>query len=304
MTAPLGRAVVIVNVRAGRFGRNPARLGAVLASSGLDFVVRPTRYAGHAVELAREAVADGETFLVAVGGDGTIQEVVNGMMGPAGPHNPEAVLGVLSAGSGSDFTRTFELPRRPSQAVATLAGSATRAVDLGRVTYAQDGATRTRYFVNIAQAGIGGDIAERAHRLPRPLGRARYLVGFGLGLTSFAVAHAMITLDDHELSADMTDLIVANAQYFGGGMRIVPGADPGDGVLDVLVVKGRKRDYVAVIGKLYRGRHLPSPHIDEYRARRVAIDASLPLRVEADGEILGTTPAVFEVVGAALRLKV
>jgi YegS/Rv2252/BmrU family lipid kinase len=304
VTASLGKAVVIVNVRAGRFGRDPARLEALLGAAGLEFVVRPTRYAGHAVELAREAVEEGDSFLVAVGGDGTIQEVVNGMMGPAGPHNPEAVLGILSAGSGSDFTRTFELPRRPADAVATLAGTATRAVDLGRVTYTQDGETRSRYFVNIAQAGIGGDIAERAQRLPRPLGRARYLVGFGLGLTAFAVARARITFDDREIVADVTDLIVANAQYFGGGMRIVPGADSSDAMLDVLVVRGRKRDYVAVIGKLYRGRHLPSPHISEHRARRIEIDASLPLRVEADGEVLGTTPAVFEVLGGALRLKI
>jgi YegS/Rv2252/BmrU family lipid kinase len=295
---------VIVNVRAGRFGRDPAKLEALLRTSGLDFVIRPTQRAGHAIELARDAIAEGESFLVAVGGDGTIQEVVNGMMGSSGASNPDAVLGILSAGSGSDFVRTFALPRRPAQAIANLLGTQTRQVDLGRVTYTADGVTHTRYFANIAQAGIGGEIAERAHRLPRPLGQVRYLVGLGLGLTAFAVSKARIRLDGEEIARDMTDLIVANAQYFGGGMRIVPGADPGDGALDVLVVKGRKRDYLAVIGKLYRGRHLPSPHIEEYRARRIEVDADVPLRVEADGEILGTTPAVFEIVEGALRLKV
>lgn len=304
MTASGGKAVVIVNARAGRFGRNPRTLRALFSSAGMDCDVRSTEGPGHAIELARAALGEGHTYLVAVGGDGTIQEVVNGMMDDRGPLNPEAVLGILSAGSGSDFIRTFDLARRPQQAMECLSGDGVAEVDLGRVTYTAGDRTGTRWFANIAEAGIGAEIVRWAERVPRPLGRGRYVVGFGLGLTAFSKTGARIVLDGEPHSTQLTDLIVANAQFFGGGMRIAPGADPADGLFDVLVVKGSKREYVAALAKLYRGRHLPSPAIDEHRARRVEVIADDPLPVEADGEILGTTPAVFEIVPGALRLRV
>ncbi|HEY8200689.1 MAG TPA: diacylglycerol kinase family lipid kinase, partial [Actinomycetota bacterium] len=164
--------------------------------------------------------------------------------------------------------------------------------------------TGTRWFANIAEAGIGAEIVRRAERVPRSLGRGRYLVGFGLGLTAFSKTDARIVLDGVPIETELTDLIVANAQFFGGGMRIAPGADPADGTFDVLIVKGSKREYVAALAKLYRGRHLPSPAIDEHRARRIEVTAARPLMVEADGELLGTTPAVFEIAERALRLRV
>jgi diacylglycerol kinase (ATP) len=304
VTDPPGKAVVIVNARAGRFGRDPGKLRSLFSSAGMDCDVRPTEGPGHAVELARAALDEGHSYLVAVGGDGTIQEVVNGMMDDRGPVNPAAVLGILSAGSGSDFIRTFGLPRRFSQGMATLSGKGVVEVDLGRVSYRTGGTTETRWFANIAQAGIGAEIVRRADRVPRSLGRGRYAVGFGLGLTAFRKTDARIVLDGEPVATQLTDLIVANAQFFGGGMRIAPGADPTDGAFDVLVVKGSKREYVAALAKLYRGRHLPSPAIDEHRARRIEVTAAEPLPVEADGELLGTTPAVFEIADRVLRLRV
>jgi diacylglycerol kinase (ATP) len=302
--APFGRAAVIVNSRAGRLGREPNRLEALFREAGMDVVIRRTACPGHAVELARTALAEGHSYLVAVGGDGTVQEVVNGMMGDRGPLDPDAVLGIVSSGSGSDFIRTFDLPRRPAQAIGTLSGTRVVEVDLGRASFSVNGGTATRYFTNIAEAGIGAEIVRRAERLPRRLGRARYLVGFGLGLTNFSATGSRLVVDGQERTLELTDLIVANARYFGGGMHIAPGADPADGSFDVLAVKGTKWDYVAALGKLYRGRHLPSPAIEEHRGQRVEVTADVPLLVEADGEILGTTPAAFEIVERALRLKV
>jgi diacylglycerol kinase family enzyme len=188
--------------------------------------------------------------------------------------------------------------------MAHLSGDAVVEVDLGRVSCSAGRETGTRWFANIAEAGIGAEIVRRAERVPRSLGRGRYLVGFGLGLTAFSKTDARIVLDGVPIETELTDLIVANAQFFGGGMRIAPGADPADGTFDVLIVKGSKREYVAALAKLYRGRHLPSPAIDEHRARRIEVTAARPLMVEADGELLGTTPAVFEIAERALRLRV
>jgi YegS/Rv2252/BmrU family lipid kinase len=225
---------------------------------------------------------------------------VNGIL----KHHPDATLGVIPLGSGCDYARTFDIPQDVAAACARITSATPPiVVDAAEIRCRRGEAEHVRFFANIAEVGIGAEIVKRAERLPRRLGRGRYLVGFGLGLKGFTKVEARITLDGEPIPPELTNLIVANAQYFGGGMRIAPGADPTDGLFDVLVVKGTKRDYVAAIGKLYRGRHLPSPHIDEYRARRVEIETEAPLPVEADGELLGTTPATFRVVERALVVK-
>lgn len=302
--SPFGKATVIVNSRAGRVARNPTLLGHLLMMAGLEFEIRMTGRPGHAVDLARAAIEEGAGYLVAAGGDGTIHEVVNGMMGDQGPRNPEAVLGVLSAGSGCDLARTFGLPSDPADAVERLKGDNVSRIDAGRVTYTMGDETQSRYFINIAEAGLGGEIARRARRLPRSFGQVRYLLSFWRTLGGFRASEARVALGERDYQGHLMNLVVANAQFFGGGMRIAPKASPSDGMLDVLVMKGTKRDYVSGIVKVYKGSHLPSPAIKEYQAQRVEVTSHHALQVEADGEILGTTPAIFEVVEGAVRLKI
>lgn len=306
MGSPFGRACVIVNARAGKglLGQHSQRLAELLRETGIEFDLRVTERRLHAIELARRAIDDGCGFLVAVGGDGTIHEVVNGMMRPEGPANPEAVLGVIPAGSGSDFARTFGLPQDAADAVEHLKGEGTFALDVGRIAYTEGGEPRTRYFPNIAEAGFGGEVVRRAERLPRGMGRVRYLVGFWMMLGSCKATEGRVVMDKATYEGRITNLVVANAQFFGGGMHVAPKAHPGDGTFDVLIQKGTKRDYVAAITKVFKGEHLPSPAIKEYKAARVDVATDLPLQMEADGEILGHTPASFEIVGHALRLKI
>lgn len=285
-------------------GRDPEGFGQILASSGIEFDLYLTERRGHAAQIARDSIEAGSRFVVAVGGDGTIHEVVNGMMGEGGPVNPEAVLGVVSAGSGADFIRTFGLPAQPEYAVQHLRGDNVFDIDVGKVTYYRDRASRREYFPNIAEAGFGADVAARAVRLPRRLGRLRYLASFFLTLGTFSIRPARLLLDDRTYEGPITNLVVANCQFLGGGMRIAPKAVPDDGRFDVLVIHGTKKDYVYNSKKVFSGEHLPSPVIKEYYASRVEITAERPLRIEADGEILGFTPAVFEIVPKALRLKI
>jgi YegS/Rv2252/BmrU family lipid kinase len=300
----LGKAFVIANRRAGKGARRPDELERLLADAGLDFELRVTERRHHAVELARQAVEDGWSYLVAVGGDGTIHEVVNGMMGPDGPRNPEAVLGVVSAGSGADFGRTFGLPEAAAEGVEHLKGEDSVAIDLGRVTYTGEDGEATEWFPNIAESGLGADVVKVAERLPRGLGRSRYLVGFWMTLARFKGTEGTVTCDARTYEGRITNLVVANCQFFGGGMHVAPKATPTDGSLDVLIQIGTKADYVAAITKVYRGTHIPSPVIKQYRAKRVEVTTKVPLRVEADGELLGTTPATFSLVEGALRIKV
>lgn len=304
MTSPFGKAVVIRNARAGKGGLQRAALQQMLESTGLDFVIEDTERRGHAAEIAADAVESGITYLVAVGGDGTIHEVVNGMMTPTGPRREGLVLGVIPAGSGSDFIRTFGLPASAVDAVRHLSGERVFAVDAGRITIGFDEQERVVHFANIAEAGLGGEVVKRAQRLPRFAGRVRYLIAFWMTLGFFRPADGKVTLDNRTYEGQITNLVVANGQFFGGGMRIAPKAHPGDGKFDVLIQKGTKRDYIAGITKVFKGEHLPSPVIKEYHSKRVELWSSSPYVVEADGEVLGLSPATFEIVPNAYSLKI
>ena len=164
MTSPFGPLVLIANPNAGRGAVDKALPGIerVLADQNLSYRVVRTTHPGHATEAARQALRDGERYLVAVGGDGTVHEVVNGMVRDGGPVAADAVLGVVAAGSGCDFVRSFGLPPDTAQAAERLAGDRVRTIDVGTVTCA-DGTTRC--FVNIAEAGLGGAVVARAANL-------------------------------------------------------------------------------------------------------------------------------------------
>jgi len=239
-----------------------------------------------------------------VGGDGTVHEVVNGMMQDGRPLAPDAVLGVVAAGSGCDFVRSFGLPGDAEQAAGRLAGDDVRTVDVGTVTCA---GAKPRCFVNIAQAGLGGEVVARSagfKGLSRYLGGARYAAAFWLSLPGFRPAAVRLDADGHPYAWRAFNVVVANCRFYGGGMQISPKCDPGDGLLDVLVMTGPKSGSFTTLPKVYRGAHLPHRHIAELRAGRLRVDAGAPFPVEADGELLGTTPASFGIIPAGLRLKV
>ena len=177
-------------------------------------------------------------------------------------------------------------------------------IDLGRVTFTTDGGEATEWFPNIAESGLGADVVKVAERLPRGMGRSRYLAGFWITLARFKATTGTVVCDTRTYEGRITNLVVANCQFFGGGMHVAPKATPTDGRLDVLIQIGTKADYVSAITKVFKGKHIPSPVIKEYRARRVEVTTKTPLRVEADGELLGTTPATFQLYENALRLKV
>ena len=308
MTSPFGPLVVIANPRAGR-GRVEAALPQVenvLRDQGLGYRIVRTTHPGHATQAARDALRNGERYLVAAGGDGTVHEVVNGMISGGRPIAPDAVLGVVAAGSGCDFVRSFGLPGDAAQAARHLAGDRVRPIDVGTVTatVTSGGDATTRYFVNIAEAGLGGAVVARAARLGRFLGVTRYASGFWLTLPRFRPATVRIDADGQAFAWRAFDVVVANCRFYGGGMQISPKSDPGDCLLDVLVMTGPKSDAFTTLPKVYSGTHLPHRNIAELRAGRVQVDTDRPFLVEADGETLGTTPASFGIIPGVIRLKV
>ncbi len=306
--SPFGPLTVIANPQAGR-RRVRAAVPTVrrsLEALGLEHEVRLTERPGDASRLARRALEDGSRFLVAMGGDGTVHEVVNGMFDGGGPAVPEPVLGVVAAGSGCDFIRTFDLPSDPEAAVSRLAGEELRPLDVARMGYLDaEGRHTSRYFVNIAEVGLGGATAGWAARLPAALGPARYFVAFWLTLPPYRAGSVRLHVDGADrYQGRAVNVVVANCRFFGGGMQVSPRSQPADGALEVLTFNGPKTDSFTLLPRVYRGRHLPHDNIVELAGHHLTVESEQPMQIEADGEVLGTTPATIEVLRSAIRLKV
>ncbi len=308
MTTPFGELTVIVNPHAGKrhVGEEIPELERTLRSRNLPYRLLRTQGPGDATRFAREALGSGGRFLVAVGGDGTVHEVVNGMFDDEGkPIIPDAVLGVVAAGSGCDLIRTFGLPGDATRACHHLTGDNTYPLDIGKITYTTpDGEPAVRYFVNVAEVGLGAAVAARAERMSPSLGRSKYFLGFWLTLPRFKLAGVKVVAGRKTYEGPAYLVVVGNAQYYGGGMKISPRSYPGDGVLDVLVFKGPKSDAFTMLPKIYRGEHLPHDHVEEFRVRsEMVVEADRALPIESDGEVLGTTPATFEVLAQPIQMK-
>lgn len=308
MSSPFGELTVIVNPHAGRrrVGEEIPELERTLRARGLDYRLLRTQGRGDATRFARQALESGGRFVVAVGGDGTVHEVVNGMFGPEGtPVGEDPVLGVVAAGSGCDFVRTFGLPGDATRACHHLEGDNTYPLDVGKVTYTTaSGTSDARVFVNVAEAGLGAAVAARAERMSARLGQAKYFVGFWLTLPRFKLANVNVRADRRTYEGPAYMIVVGNAQYYGGGMKVSPRSYPGDGVVDVLIFKGPKSDSFTMLPKIYRGEHVPNDHIEELRVRHeLVVEADRALPIEADGEVLGTTPVTVHVLPQPIRMK-
>ncbi len=256
----------------------------------------------HLRELARQAVSSGATLLVAVGGDGTVNEVVNGVGEKGGVE-----LALIPRGTGADFARSFGIPTRLEGAVRVALAGRTETIDLGRAGYRSwRGADEESWFANIASAGMSGAIAKRVNEsTPGRAARVAYLWATLSVFAGWRNTEVRVSVDDEIRGGRMHDVIVANCRYFGGGMMITPEASPNDGLLDCLLIGDvTKADLVRTLPKIYRGTHLPHPKAELLRGKVVSVDAEEPLPVELDGEQPGTTPVRFEVVPEALRLRV
>jgi diacylglycerol kinase (ATP) len=260
-----------------------------------------SREPGHLRELAREAVDGGAELVVAVGGDGTVMEAVNGLAGS------DAELAIVPRGSGGDFCRTFGIPRGIEAASRVALDGAIRAIDLGRASYrAWSGEPEEAHFANVASAGMSGAIAQRANATTKSFGgRVSYLWATLAVFSRWRTSEVRVSVDGESRSGAMNDVIVANARYFGGGMLITPDARVDDGLFDVLLIGDvTKAELVRTMPKIYRGTHLPHPKAELLRGAVVDVESETPLPVQLDGEQPGTTPVRFEVVPQALRLRV
>jgi diacylglycerol kinase (ATP) len=298
------RTVFLVNPASagGSTGKRWPELAHRAATLGLEGDALVSEGPGGLTSLAREAIAGGAERLVVVGGDGSVNEVVNGLAGASGVE-----LAVIPRGTGRDFVRTYGIPRDLEQAVEVALTGEIRTVDLGLVTFRTwAGEEERSHFANVASAGISGAIAQRANETTKALGgKLSYYWSTLAVFVRWQTGEMRVTVDGETRAQKIIDVLVANGRYLAGGMMMLPEAEPDDGVFDVLVIGDvTKRDLAFTLPKAYRGKHLPHPRLEVLRGRVVTVDADEPLPIELDGEQPGTTPARFEVVPGALHLRV
>jgi YegS/Rv2252/BmrU family lipid kinase len=274
----LSRHLVILNPAAGRgrARREWPRTAERMRAAGLNFELVETRAPGDGMLHAERAAHDYDV-VIAAGGDGTIHEVVNGLM-RAGAAS--AALGVLPLGSGDDFAKLLS----PGDAVERLARAQPQALDVGRIR--SGGAMR--WFANGMDIGFGAHAARNMQRVPGFLtGLGAYLGALALTLVRYPTLEVRLQLDDGPVFPQRTALTaVMNGHTFGGSFRVCPDARPDDGVLDLLIAQGVGRlEILGIVPKIMRGAHTGDARLRMARARRVAIESDAPLLVEADGEI-------------------
>jgi len=301
--------LVIVNPASagGRTAKQWPLVQRCLVDAGVDFVARITSAPQDAIELTREALREGFHRVVAVGGDGTLNEIVNGWFDPdtREPINPEAALGLLPSGTGGDFRKTAGIPLHHAAACALLARGDVRSIDCGRIDYHGGGAPPPRWFVNIADCGIGGDVVHRVNKSRKAAGgTATFLYHSLAALMTFGSRMVRVDVDGRVTEGPMQNVVVANARYFGGGMLIAPHAAIDDGLFDVVTIAEltRRRSLTGLSG-LYRGRHIGRPGIGFTRGRVVTVT---PLEQRAvlfdvEGEQVGRAPATLTCLPGALR---
>ena len=304
MTSPFGSIAVIVDPRAGVMDELPV-LERALGERGLEHRTYVSNGSDPSA-LATSALDEGFRFVVAVGNDATVQDVVNGMFRDGHPIREEPVLGVIGAGSGCDLVRSFGIPGDTESAAAHLAGDNTYALDLMKITTTSAGGDRvTRFGHNLAQVGMGAQQVACSAKAPAWLGGSRRFYGFWCGYLKTKAARFTVEHDARTWEGRAWNVVVANAQFTGGGLRLSPRSFPGDGILDALVFTGPRSGAYTQLPRLFRhGDHVPDPHIQELKAKiRFEIRSERPMPVLADGVALGTTPVTFQIVPRPILFK-
>ena len=296
---------VIVNPASGggKTGRRWPGLDARMRAEGAQFDVEFTREPGHAEHLARAAGLSGAKTIIIVGGDGTLYEVVNGLIVDDKPIG-DVAIGLLPVGTGSDFARAMAVPRDPLAAAVYLTRSAQpQPLDVGRIECVRGEKATVRYFTNVAGLGFDGEVADRVNRAGKSGGTLVYQIMLLRNLAGYQNKHVTLTIDGRRSEGVMNSVVLANARYFGGGMFVAPNARWDDGLFDMILLGDLgKMEVIANMPKLYRGTHLTHPKVTELRALEVRVEARERMFLQAEGELVGEAPATFSLLPKGLKV--
>ena len=303
---PVLPAKVIVNPVAGASStrRKWPIISRLLERIGLPFDFEYTEGVGHAIELARLAASNGYRYLVAVGGDGTVNEVANGILNSTNPTT--TALGIVSTGTGSDFVRSVGISRDYAAACSVLTSSRRLSIDVGVVNYRRQGQTLERFFINAAGVGFDAAVCKETERFPKYFGgTVPYIAGLVRTLFIYKNKPVAIRVGDEVENYRVLNVAVANGGYLGGGMHIAPDAELCDNLLDLAIVGDMgKLEVLKELPTVYKGTHVNHPKVTMKEGTDITIESPEPVLVYADGELLGECPASFRVVPGALSIVV
>jgi YegS/Rv2252/BmrU family lipid kinase len=308
------KTLAVVNPRsaAGRTATATGRIRRLLQPLGTSVELAFTTGPLDATHRTRQALRDGIERIVALGGDGTVNEVVNGFFEDGAPVNSHAELGVVEFGTGGDLRKTLGIPGNPQVAVARIASGSPRLIDVGRARFtATDGRPAERLFVNVASFGLSANTVHRVdgnQRFKRLAGGLAYALGGAAEVLAYTPPRVRMRIDAQpEEVVELVLCAVANARYFGGGLEIAPMANLEDGLLDIITIANAPRlELLATIPLVFQGRHLEKPFVRHVRARTITATLEDPagqMFTETDGESAGRLAVTYDLLPQALTIR-
>ena len=301
-------AVVNPHSAGGRTARQWPQLAAMLESRLGRVATRFTGEPGAGIAITRGLLREGYDLIIAVGGDGTINEVANGFFDNDQMVRPEAVIGILPLGTGGDFRRTLEIPTDADGAIGILAAGVPLQIDVGKATFRANGGQASRYFVNLLSFGMGGHVAAQSKNfMGRFGGKAAFFWATVKTFLSYRGRQVNLSLDGNStrLPFFITNVAVGNGQFHGGGMRPCPAAVPNDGLFDVTIINyAGALQLLRSISMLYSGEVYSHAKVRHFEASRILAEASSATEIEIDGEPLGTLPLEITLLPRQLRVLV
>ncbi len=289
------RFAVIVNPKAagGKAIKKLPEISAAASSVAPEYLLHVTSSIEDASLRAREFANLGIERIVAVGGDGTFNEVANGML----ESEARPALGIVPAGTGCDLPRTLGVPTDITEALVFALTGEARPMDVGLAKTS----TVERHFLNVAGMGFDAKVADRAQQKKRLSGKKAYIAALAQSLTDFGYIDVRIEVNGQEITTEAVFVSIANAQYLAGGFHFAPMARIDDGLLDLAIIDDISLPgFIKAVPSVIRGKHLSNPHWSHYTTTHVKVTATTPALVQLDGEIVGTSPAEFSILPKAI----
>lgn len=279
----------------------------LIKDAGIHFTHRFTDYKGHGISLIQEAIKNGWRSIICVGGDGTINEAVNGIFSQNSVPTTDITLAMIPVGVGKDWGKTIGIPSNYIDAIRVIKQGITYIQDVGLVKYYNLDKPQKRYFVNIAGIGYDAFVTENANYMKRQghSGTIPYLLSLLSCLIRYKYKMVKLKIDKHELEGKAFSINVGICKYSGGGMMQVPDAIPDDGFFDITFIKDvGKLDIIKNVNNLYDGTFIQHPKIETFRCRKISIHSHPKIFLEVDGESLGHSPLYFEIIPKSVKVVV
>ncbi|MGB4204628.1 MAG: diacylglycerol kinase family protein [Bacteroidales bacterium] len=299
---------VIVNPNAGRRKgeKDWPEIARLLGIANIRYKSVFTQHRIHAIRMARRYVESGYRNIIVVGGDGTMNEVVNGIFTQSKKATKSITVGLIPVGTGNDWCRMFGIPYDYKGAIDVILKGETFMQDVGWVKFQQEGKEKNRYFVNMAGMGYDAVVAEKTNK-QKDQGKGgplSYMLNIFTSLFSFKETMIEISVDGEDvLKAPVFTMNVGICKFNGGGMMQLPNAVADDGILDMTVIKKLSRfKVVSAVSKLYDGSFTRMPQVKMFQGRSILINSKPEVFMEADGESLGHSPFKFGIVPQSLKV--